>query len=85
MIWRVAQISQNEANAMLSAAKKMKAKASKEVTDVHPADDFESDKDIDGVAEDGDESDWSTDTPMPSLKILCPSLLAQEPVKSPSR
>ena len=71
-------ISQNEAKEMLAAA-------AKSVADVDPADDFESDEDADVVAEDGDDSDWSPDTPMPSKKRLCPSPAAQETVKSPPR
>jgi len=75
-------ISQNEAKAMLVAAKKKKAKKSKAVVDV---DIFESEEEADGVAEDGDDSDWSPETPMHSKKRLCPSPAAQEPIKSPPR
>ena len=78
-------ISQNEGRAMLAAAKKKKAKKSKAAVDADTADIFESDEDADVVAEDGDDSDWSPDTPMPSKKKLCPSPAAQETVKSPPR
>jgi hypothetical protein len=78
-------ISQNEGRAMLAAAKKKKAKKSKVAIDADSADIFESDEDADVVAEDGDDSDWSPDTPMPSRKKLCPSPATQEPIKSPPR
>ena len=75
-------ISQNEAKEMLAAA-------AKSVADVDPADNFESDEvvheDADGVAVDGDDSNWSPETSRPSKKRLRPSPAAQEPIKSPSR
>ena len=63
----------------------MKGTEFKEVADVDPTDNFESDEEADGVAEDGDDSDWSPDTSMPSKKRLCPLPAVQEPIKSPSR
>jgi len=76
-------ISQNEAKAMLAAQKKKDKKKSKEARYLEPEDIFKSDDEAE-VVEDGDDSDWSPDTPMPNKKKLCPSLDESEPIKSPA-
>ena len=58
-------ISQNEAKAMLAAQKKKKTKpVVLETEEVFESDD----ENRAGAGEDGDDSDWSPDTPMPSKK-----------------
>lgn len=77
-------ISQNEAKAMLASQKKKKKKnAKKQEVHYEPEEFFESEDEMENEVEDGEDSDWSPETPMPVRKKVRKSMEEEESKKSP--